>query len=43
MFDDFKDDNKDIKIIVNVNVLGEGIDIPNIDSICFMDAKNSFF
>ncbi len=43
LFDDFKNEDKEIKIIVNVNVLGEGIDIPNIDCICFMDARNSFF
>ncbi len=34
---------KGISIIVNVNILGEGIDIKEVDCVCFLEDKNSYF
>ena len=31
-----------IIVLCNVNIVKEGIDIPDLDAICFMDSKGSF-
>ncbi len=35
--DQYKENNDKIKIMFNVNIIGQGIDIPDIDCVVFMD------
>ena len=39
ILDKFRERSEDIQVLSNVNVLKEGIDIPRLDAIMFMDPK----